>query len=150
MDLDDSDTALGLMLGYQFSLYLALEGGFVDVGELTADLASDGTGSIYAPGNVAFRGETDGMFLDVKGMIPLHEQLSIYGKLGIWNWSTDTALTDTSGSLGTKDSDGSDVLFGFGASFDIHSGFVMNADYTIYKLEDENVNVFSLGVQYGF
>ena len=61
--LDDSDMGLGLMLGYQFSPYLALEGGYVDVGELSVDMSSDGTGSEYAPGKVTFKEESDGVFL---------------------------------------------------------------------------------------
>ena len=148
--LDDSDMGLGLMLGYQFSPYLALEGGYVDVGELNVDMSSDGTGSEYAPGKVTFKEEGDGVFLDVKGILPLHEQLSLYGKIGVWNWNTDSVIADTTGSLISKSEDGSDALFGFGAAFDISNGFGMVADYTIYILDDENVNVFSLGVQYGF
>lgn len=149
--IDDSDTSFSLTLGYQLTPNIAFEGGFIDLGELTVSANSDGSGFLYAPGPVTLKIAVDGLFFDVKGLLPLNEQFSLYGKLGLLKWSEDAVLSDVTGSLSVDD-DGTDIFFGIGASFNINNSISLNADYSRYKVDEdeEDVDVLSVGIQFGF
>lgn len=146
--LDDSDTSFSVTLGKQFTPNFALEGGYIDLGEVNIDAVSDGSGFLYAPGAVNANVELSGVFFDVKGLIPLNETSSFYGKVGILSWDADFSLSDSTGSLSISD-DGTDVFFGLGASFAMSNSFSLNIDYTSYDLDDgDTADVFSVGVQF--
>ena len=125
--LDDSDTSLSLTFGYQLNPNVAFEGGYIDLGELVVSATSAGGGFLYAAGPVTAKVSADGLFFDVKGLLPLNEQFSLYGKLGLLKWSEEGTLSDSTGSL-SGDDDGTDIFFGVGASFNINHNISINAD----------------------
>lgn len=147
--LDDSDTSFSFTLGYQLTPNFALEGGYVDLGELTVSATSDGSGLLYAPGSVALKAAVDGLFFDVKGILPLNEQFSLYGKLGLLKWDAEVTLSDVTGSL-SESTDENDTFFGVGGSFNISNTMALNLDYTKYDLDGDDVDVLSVGIQFGF
>ena len=149
--LDDSDTSISLTFGYQLNPNLALEGGFIDLGELVVSATSNGGGTLYAAGPVTAKISADGLFFDVKGLLPLNEKFSLYGKLGLLKWSEDAVLSDVTGSL-SGDDDGTDIFFGVGASFNITNSIALNADFSRYQIDEDStdVDVLSLGIQFGF
>ena len=147
--LDDSDTSLSLTLGYQLTPNLSLEGGYIDFGEFAVNATSDGSGFLYVPGPVTAKAATDGLFFDVKGQLPLNELFSLYGKFGFLKWDADVTLSDSAFSV-TESTDDNDTFFGIGGSFNINNSMALNVDYTLYKLDDLDVDVFSVGIQLGF
>ena len=149
-DLDDTDTSLSLTLGYQLTPNLSLEGGYIDLGEFAFNATSDGSGFLYPAGPVGIKVEADGLFFDIKGQLPLNEQFSLYGKLGLLKWDADLKLSLSIGSGSGNVDDGSDVFFGVGGLFNINNNWALSVDYTLYELEDLDVDVFSVGVQFGF
>lgn len=148
-DLDDSDTSLSITVGYQFTPNFSIEGGYIDLGELSVDAVSDGTGFLYFPGDVKLSAEVDGLFFDVKGQIPLNESFSIYGKFGLLKWDGEVTLSDATGSL-SGDDDGNDTFFGAGAAFSINNNTSLNVDYSLFDLDGDDVDVLSIGIQYSF
>ena len=148
-DLDDSDTSLNISLGYQLTPNFAIEGGYVDLGELAINGTSDGSGFLYAPGPVNFAIAIDGLFLDFKGTLPLNEQFGLYGKIGMLKYDVEVTLADSTGGISISDDD-TDSFFGGGISFRIGEKSAFNLDYTRYTFEDEDVNVISAGLQFGF
>ena len=147
--LDDSDTSYSLILGYQFNPNFALEGGFIDFGELNVDATSDGTGFLYAPGPVNLNASADGLFFNAKGIIPLSEMFSLYGKLGLLMWDAEVTLSDSTGRISDSD-DGNDLFYGVGGSLNITRSLALNADYSLYTLDETDVDVLSIGIQYSF
>lgn len=147
--LDDTDTSFGLKLGYQVTPNFSLEGGYLDLGELVVNATSDGSGFLYAPGPVSFTVSADGLFFNGKGILPLNEKFSLYGKLGFLLWDIEGTLSDTTVSVSASD-DGNDIFYGIGGSFNITTSIALNADYMFYTLDDGDVDVLSLGIQFGF
>lgn len=149
--LDDSDTSLSLTLGYQINPNFSIEGGYIDLGELVVSATSNGGGSLYAAGPVTAKVEANGLFFDAKGILPLNEKFSLYGKLGLLKWNEDAVLSDVTGSL-SGDDDGTDIFFGIGAAFNISNTIALNADYSRYQIDEDStdVDVLSLGIQFGF
>jgi OOP family OmpA-OmpF porin len=148
--LDDSDTSFSLSLGYKINPNFAIEGGYIDLGELTVNATSTG-GFFYAPGPVTVKVEADGLFFDAKGILPINEQFSLYGKLGLLMWDEKGTLSDVTGSI-SADDDGTDVFFGVGASFNISEKISLNADFSRYAVDEDStdVDVLSVGIQFGF
>lgn len=107
--LDDSDTSISLTLGYKINPNFAIEGGYIDLGELTVNAISNGAGLLYAPGPVTVKIEADGFIFDAKGILPLNEKFSLYGKLGLLMGDEKGTLSDVTGSLSAED-DGSDIF----------------------------------------
>lgn len=149
--LDDSDTSLSLILGYKINPNFAIEGGYIDLGELTVNATSNGAGFLYAAGPVTAKVEANGLFFDAKGILPLNEKFSLYGKLGLLMWDEEGTLSDSTGSISVDD-DGTDMFFGLGASFNVSEKISLNADFSRYQVDEDStdVDVLSVGIQFGF
>lgn len=144
--LDDTDSSYRYTIGYQLLPYFSLEGGYVDLGNFGATATSDGAG-IYEAGIFSTITSTDGFFIDVKGQIPINEQFSLYGTYGLLSWRSETVLSASTGTLERNDNDS---FFGIGGSFNIYDTLALNVDYTFYKLDELDVDVFSVGIQFGY
>ena len=150
--LDETDSSYRLTIGYQLLPYFSLEGGYIDFGNFSATATSDGTG-IYPPGIFSTITSTDGFFIDVKGQIPINEQFSLYGTYGLLSWESETILSLKSETVVTPERnkhDDNDSFFGVGGSFNIYDTLALNVDYTFYKLDELDVDVFSVGIQFGY
>jgi hypothetical protein len=147
LSIDDTDSSYRWTIGYQLHPYFSLEGGYLDLGDITVNATSNGSGSLYVAGPVNSRMGVDGLFFDVKGLLPLNEQVSLYGKFGLLKWDGEVTLSNVDGSV---NEDGDDTFFGIGGSFNIYDTLAFNVDYTFYKLDDLDVDVFSVGIQFGY
>lgn len=147
--LDDTDSSYRLTIGYQLLPYFSLEGGYIDFGDFSATATSDGTG-IYPTGIFSTITSTDGFFIDVKGQIPINEQFSLYGTYGLLSWKSETLLSASTGTPERNENDDNDSFFGIGGSFNIYDTLALNVDYTFYKLDELDVDVFSVGIQFGY
>ena len=133
--IDEDDTALKAFLGYSFELpviTLAVEGGYVDMGEpdinvLGDELLFDVTGvNLWGIASVDL-----GLF-------------DVFGKLGYISWDVEA---DYLGS--TESDDGSDLGYGLGAAF-YFGPLQIRGEYEIYDLDDVDVSMLSVGVAYHF
>lgn len=150
VNLEDKSASYSITLGYQLNPYFSLEGGYIDLGKLSVYAKSNGSGLSYAEGSVDLVVDVDGLFLDVKGQLPLNEYFSLYGKLGLLEWDAEATLSDLTGDLSSNSADDNDTFFGIGVSFNSINNTTLNVDYTMYKLDDEDIDVLSLGLQFGF
>ncbi len=149
--VDDSDTSLSFTLGYQLNPNISFEGGLINLGEFGVDTTVY-ENPYFIDVNLAV--ETDGLFFDVKGQVPINEVFGVYGKIGILKWESDITATASVADLGSysaSDSiDDDDVFYGIGGSILINNSLALNIDYTLYDLDDLDVDVLSVGVQIHF
>ena len=91
------------------------------------------------------------MFFDAKGILPLNEKFSLYGKFGLLMWDEKGTLSDVTGSI-SADDDGTDIFFGVGASFNLTEKIALNGDFSRYQVDEDSVDVdvLSIGIQFGF
>lgn len=129
---DDSDTSWKIYGGYEVSPNLALEGGWIDLGEYSAS----GFGGTIST-------DSDGFFVNGKGILPLNEAFSVFGKVGFLFWDTDV-----SGTINTSD-DGTDLIFGFGAQYMLNEQFSIVGEWERYD-NDNDVDFLSIGAIYKF
>lgn len=151
LPLDDTDTGYSLGLGYDFNKYLAVEAGYMDVGE--ASIA-------YTNGGDSLNGsvEGDGFYFGPKVSLPLTDKLAVFGKIGFFTWDGDVAAVGTgawAAYTGTASEDGTDLYFGGGVACDITETLAAKAEWTRYTFDgsnwfDTDVDFISAGLTFKF
>ena len=155
--LDESDTGYKLFAGYQINKNLAVEGGYVDLGEF---IKYDSTVTAPSAGTVKTTLKNDGWTLDVVGILPLDGSFSVFGKVGAYISKTKLEVTATGGGGAATDSASktdTNAKFGLGANYAFTKNVGVRVEWENYSnLGDENntgegdVNLFSVGITYKF
>jgi OOP family OmpA-OmpF porin len=138
----DGDTAYRLFAGFRFLNFLAVEAGYVDLGD---------------PSDIV--GEVDGEPLELQigvkgwdafavGMLPIGP-VDLFAKVGVVSWDADirAALDD----LRDRDSDsGTDAAYGIGVALRL-GNVALRAEGEQFDIGDaEDVYMFSVGMTYTF
>jgi outer membrane immunogenic protein len=135
-NFDEDDFAWKAFAGYNFDLpvlNLGIEGGYVNLGQPSADL-----------GGVLVEVETTGF--DVFGVLGFDlGPVGIFGKVGAISWDADFSIDGLSGS-----DDGTDPAYGIGAKFGLGS-LAFRLEYELFDIEDaEDVAMISAGLVWTF
>lgn len=116
--------------GYQFSPNFAMEAGVADLGH-----NDNATGSIYSYGT----------FVEAVGMLPLTQQWTLLGRLGVTGVNVNTS-NGTDNSVGLK--------VGLGAQYALTKTVALRAEWERYQPQAfgsvENIDQYSLGVKVAF
>lgn len=108
VSISDTDTAIKLFGGFEFSNTLSMEVGYTHFGEMSVD---------YTGGVDAYEtAETSTTYVAVVGSIPVGSAASLFGKVGISSWYMDYSYFD-SGLLYEASASGVDPMFGVGLQF---------------------------------
>ena len=128
---DRSDTGYKLFGGYALSPNLAVEGGWASLGKFSG-----------ANGNL----KADGLFLDGVGTLPLGNNFSALGRIGIFNGKLDS---NTSGS-----DRGTSLKLGAGLEYAIDRNLAVRGEWERYRFDalgaKPNVDLYSVGLKYSF
>lgn len=139
-DVDDGGLGWKVFGGYKIMKYLAVEGGFTDLDEVTFDGISDGTGVLFAAGPVSSVFDANGTFVNVVGIIPITPMFAVIGKVGLLNWDGDITLEDAVTAIAGSD-DGVDPVYSFGVEFLPDSKFTVRAEFERFSdVFDEGVD----------
>jgi len=149
---DDSDLGYKLFGGYQFNRYLALEGGYFNLGEFgfKADTVPAGT----LGGNIKLQGFN----LDGLVHVPLSDRFSAFGRLGANYAQAKDKFTD-SGAVHVLDPKRSkkdlNYKFGLGLEYDFSSALSLRLEGERYRIDDAvgnkgDIDLASLGLVYRF
>ena len=154
--LDDSDSGYGFIAGYRFTPHLAVEGGYMSLGNLK--YRSRVSGDIDGvPTDAAFNvdSETSGIALSGLGVWPLSYRWEVYGRAGVLFGSNTARLyyADTIGEARGEFSENSiDALAGVGTSFNFLEIYDFRLEYQrIFDAGDEatgegDVDMISVGI----
>jgi OmpA-OmpF porin, OOP family len=128
---DDNKLSWGFAAGYRFSPHFAIELGYVDLGELEADV-SDLTGVTDAQAGVGF--SADGVTLALIGTFPMGKW-EPYLKAGVFYSNTELAysgsvLGDDFGARITDDDE--DALYGIGVRYAVNERLRLYLDATYF------------------
>ena len=124
VSVDEEDVFFSIGAGYGFNKMFAIEGGYVDLGEVKASEAATGySASISA----------DGFYFGPRLTFEISPQLEAYGRVGVFAW--DAEGKDSDGFSASDD--GTDVYFGVGAAYKISDKVSIGAEWTRYAYEDD-------------
>jgi OOP family OmpA-OmpF porin len=149
----DNSNKWRLQLGYRFNDYVAVEGGYIDLGR--AKYAATYTG-----GSAAGRLKAGGPNLSLLGMLPVADGLSLFGELGVIDAKVKANLSATAPAASASDQYSKykiRPIYGLGAMYDFteHTGMRVsyervNAVGEKHRLGRMDVNMYSLGLSYKF
>jgi len=150
--VDDSDTAFSVFAGYQFSTHLAIEGGYIDLGERSVSFTGETTdlGAFYDNAEHVYPQSGAGLSLAVVGAWPITESLKVSAKLGYLDWEGDYLTTEQSNNVGRDSISGGDIWIGGELNYRASDKFQLYLSAQRFELaRDETTNI-ALGVRYYF
>jgi len=152
IDSDENDLGYKLLGGYQFNRYLALEGGYFDLGKFGFDATTVPAGTL--DGKIRVKG----LNFDVVGMFPFSEKLSAFARLGVIYADTSDSF-DSSGAVTLTDSspDERDTSYKYGAGlqYNFTPALAMRLEAERYRIDDAvgndgDIDLASVGLVYRF
>lgn len=142
-------------LGYQVNRYVAFELGYLDLGEVEASL-TDSTGE--TDGQAQFTLATRGPTLSIVGTFPLR-RWTPYLRAGVLFSTTElkySVLVQEAARADRVTGDDQATYVGAGTTFDLGSGWALQADFTHVieaagtKFGDSDCHNLSLGLRWSF
>lgn len=147
--LDTTDTGYKLQLGYQYNPNFAVEAGYVDLGK-------EKYSATYTGGSASATAKAAGWNIAAVGIVPLNDQFSLFGKLGLIDAKVETSGTVSLGAASASANASATKWkpnYGIGATYNFTKTVGMRAEYERFqKLGDSNttgesnVDLLSLGV----
>lgn len=138
-ELDDNRWSWIGQVGLQFNPVFSVEGGYTDFGELQ-------------DGNLEL--DADGSFVAALVHLPLGKGFAPYGRLGQLWWDVERRATSGSGfgdsTISRSSEDGNDTFYGVGVRFGEGPGMQMRIAYDRFALDDADVDMASVNLQYRF
>jgi len=135
-DYDDSEiddgTSFSLYAGYEFNENFAVEAAYTDFGDGDID-------------DYDMEIEVDGFSAVGLAKAPLNDDFELYAKVGILFW--DVSVDFDGYSVGD---DGSDLIYGAGASYKFCKPCKVRFEYLMADIEDGDVSNLNLGLSYYF
>jgi len=150
---DNNSIGYKLFGGYQFNNYLALEGGWFDLGRFNFRSTSTPAGTLN--GDMKFRGVN----MDALLRFPISDQFSLFGRGGVTYAQTRDSFTSTGAIVlpanPTPNKWAWNPKYGVGLEYDVTPSFGIRAEAERYRVNDAvggngNVDLFSLGIIYRF
>jgi OOP family OmpA-OmpF porin len=140
---DGKDTAFKIFGGYMFNRNFGVEGAYVDLGEVSY---SGFFGAAPVTGGSV---EVTGLNISAIGAYPVNEQFSVFGKIGLFMWEAEASDT-TGGAPFSASDDGADVSFGVGVSYNFTRNLGVRAEWEMFKTDDADATLLSVGVVWRF
>jgi OOP family OmpA-OmpF porin len=136
---DDKDTAWKIFGGYQVNKYFGVEGGYVDLGNasFTGTLASP-IPPFPAGTPVSLNLDSKAWFVSVVGTLPISNQFSLLGKIGVSRSDTD-ATAAVAGLAGSANEKTTEATYGLGVRFDINKNFGVRAEWDRFRVGGDDV-----------
>jgi OOP family OmpA-OmpF porin len=152
MTRDESDASYKVFGGYQFSPYWGVEAGYFNLGQFGFNSTTNPTGSLDG------RIKLDGVNLDLVGTMPINNQLSLLGRVGVHNARARDTFTGT-GSVVVTDPNPqktqTNYKAGFGFAYQFSPSMALRGELERYRINDAvgnkgDINVASLSLVFPF
>ena len=140
---DGKDTAFKIFGGYMFNRHFGIEGAYVDLGQVS--YSGSFLGSPVTGGKV----EVSGLNISALGALPINEQFSVFGKIGLFLW--DAEASDITGGVPfSAKEDGTDVSFGIGVNYNFTRNLGVRAEWEMFTTDEADATLLSVGVVWRF
>lgn len=149
---DSSDEGFKVYLGHQFSRYIAVEGGYYDLGDFSF------TANTLPATNFSGQTKLKGWNVDLVGTLPLTDRFAAFARLGLTRNESNTqfnsnGLIDTAGA-NQRDSYNKHK-YGLGLQYAVSPAFTVRLEAERYRMDDlignhGDIDLYSLGVVYRF
>ncbi|MDF3123447.1 Ig-like domain-containing protein [Rheinheimera sp. 1928-s] len=148
---DDSDRSFGINLGYQLHPYVALEAGYLDLGEASSQITAESLTPeqyhelVKAVSPVL----VDGYTAAVRFTLWQNDQLSLEVPVGLLFWESEIESRMDDEVLKTE-TDGSDLYLGVQLNYQLAAGWKVGVGYQQLNLKPNDVNTWLVSLRYEF
>ncbi|MGI2172392.1 Ig-like domain-containing protein [Shewanella sp. MF05960] len=150
-DVNDDDTAFGLSAGYQWNTFIAVELGYSDFGNGSAQLS----GSTLTP--EAYHQElksvtpilAEGMTLGLRFTVVEHEDWRFEVPVGLFRWEADV-VSDMNNSRLMTELDGTDWYIGMQFHYQMTKSWSLGIGYQYIDLEPNDILTGQFSLRYHF
>jgi outer membrane protein OmpA-like peptidoglycan-associated protein len=141
----------GLFGGYEYSDYLALELGYIDLGKVRTRLTGSPVdiNEYLNSANLVHPRSASGGELAALGRYPLDEKSYVYVRGGLL-FATSRYSSNADVDFATRKEDGRDIFLGLGLGYDINDHLGLRVSWENYRIESENIGRLALGLLYKF
>lgn len=138
-NVDTDANAYRIVGGFQLGDYFGVEAGYHNFGDFseTIDFGGFSTRTELA---------ADGWTLGGTLGLPLNEQISLYGRAGVFFWDADVEIDGFSIDVPSDEN----PYYGGGAKVDLTSNLSLVGDWTRYELDTTESDVISVGFEFRF
>lgn len=152
IEIDDKDIGYKVFGGYQFNRYLALEGGFFDLGQFDFSTVTIPAGTLN--GTMKIRG----LNLDLVGYIPMGDKWSAFGRVGAAYAETKDSFSGSGAVVVGNDSldeRETNAKIGLGLQYAVSRALALRVEAERYRTPDGvggkgDVDLMSAGFVYKF
>jgi len=144
--LDAKDSAYGFVVGWRLTEHIALEGGYLDLGDVVYKDRSTGLFANTPPAeNWAQNLETStsGIALSALGILPLTYRWEVYARGGVLIANSEESVFITDGNQSEKlraNQSGFDLFAGLGLSFSVAEIYNLRLEYgRVFDAGDDDV-----------
>jgi len=137
---DDKGTGWKIFGGLQINKYFAVEGTYINWGELS------GSGTLIGV-PVSISGDAKSFGVAAVGILPINDRFSLFGKAGVLN-TTVGARVAGGGAVGTNDETDTELHLGVGALFHLTDRWSIRGEWE--RTQDSEIDMMSIGIQYRF
>lgn len=161
--LDETDTGWKAYLGYRFNRFLALEGGYADLGEATFNTTIVNAPpplNLLTPFPVSATATADGTVLAAVLHLPLTESASLFAKAGVFRWQAEFTerITGTNITRVSRSEEQTDPAYGVGAELRLTEGIRARVELERFKdvgkgiggREGRDIDFVSAGIVFAF
>lgn len=149
---DQHDAAYKVFGGYQFNPYFGMEAGYFNLGEFGFKSTTT------PPGTLDGRIKLDGVNIDLVGALPVNDQLSFIGRVGMHNARARDTFTATGSVVVTnpnREITEKNYKAGFGFAYKFSQSMTLRGELERYRINDAvgnkgDINVASLSLVFPF
>lgn len=147
---DNKDTGWRGFFGYAFNQNIALEAGYIDLGERSVAFTGETTDLDAFFNNIEhiYPQSADGLSLNVVLSLPLSDNWKISGKLGLFDWEGEYQTFSRGVLVGGDSYSGTDLWYGVEASYAFSEHWQAYIAANQFQLSRDDVNAYSLGIRY--
>lgn len=154
-DMSDRNAAgLKFFAGTQINRYFAIEGQFQGLGKVKGQFTGTVDGPEGASGTSTYK--SVGLGIAAVGTLPITQDFSAFGKLGLMHWRSSMTTTAVVGSISpatisrTDKDNGNDAYYGLGLKYNFLPGTGLRLEWERSKIHSGNNDFFSANVVFGF
>lgn len=141
--VDGKDSAWKIFGGYMFNRHFGIEAAYINAGEVS--YSGTFSGFPVTGGKV----ELTAFNVSVLGNLPINEQFSVFGKVGLFSWEAE-ASDITGGFPFSGSEDGTDISFGVGVGYNFTPNFGVRAEYELFQTDNADASLISIGLVWRF
>ena len=153
-NVEDARVGWKFNVGFDLTRNFAIKAGYMDLNEASSDTSS----TIADPAvfghqaNKSLTNSAEGFSLGSVYRYNVTDALGFTGSVGVFNWESNLEGQSLGGGSQplSDQTGGTDIYFGLGGGYKLTDDVSLSIEWEHYKLNDEDTDMLSIGVNYHF